>query len=287
MSLLCEIGYIKDLLRRHGFGFSKALGQNFLCAPHVPVKIAENANIDGNTCVIEVGPGIGTLSFELCQRAKQVVAIELDKRLPDILKETMVLHKNFSVVQGDVLKVDIPQIVEENFHGAKTVACANLPYYITTPAIAALIEAKCFESITVMVQKEVAKRICARENTADYGAFTVFVQYYTKPEIILDVPAGCFIPAPKVDSAVVRLDVRKEPKVKVKDEKLFFKVIKAAFAQRRKTLVNCINTAFPNVSKEMCGKMLTDIGVSEKIRGEALSIEQLAALSDKIGEING
>ena len=138
-----------------------------------------------------------------------------------------------------------------------------------------------------MVQKEVAKRICARENTADYGAFTVFVQYYTKPEIILDVPAGCFIPAPKVDSAVVRLDVRKEPKVKVKDEKLFFKVVKAAFAQRRKTLVNCINTAFPNVSKEMCGKMLTDIGVSEKIRGEALSIEQLAALSDKIGEING
>jgi len=288
MSKLCEIGYIKELLRRHGFGFSKALGQNFLCAPHVPVTIAENANIDSETSVIEVGPGIGTLSYELCSRAKQVVAIELDKRLPDILKETMAEYDNFSIVQGDVLKVDINEIVRENFGDGKVVACANLPYYITTPAISALIEAGCFKSITVMVQREVAKRICSKENTADYGAFTVYVNYYTKPKIVLDVPAGCFIPAPKVDSAVVRMDILDEPSVKVKDEKLFFQVVKAAFAQRRKQLVNCINMAFPAVSKDMCGKMLTEMGLSATIRGEALSVEQLGQLSDKIYEvING
>ncbi|MBQ6868427.1 MAG: 16S rRNA (adenine(1518)-N(6)/adenine(1519)-N(6))-dimethyltransferase RsmA [Clostridia bacterium] len=288
MSKLCEIGYIKELLRRHGFGFSKALGQNFLCAPHVPVTIAENANIDSETSVIEVGPGIGTLSSELCSRAKQVVAIELDQRLPDILKETMAEYYNFSIVQGDVLKVDINEIVRENFGDGKVVACANLPYYITTPAISALIEAGCFKSITVMVQREVAKRICSKENTADYGAFTVYVNYYTKPKIILDVPAGCFIPAPKVDSAVVRMDILDEPSVKVNDEKLFFQVVKAAFAQRRKQLVNCINMAFPAVSKDMCGKMLTEMGLSATIRGEALSVEQLGQLSDKIGEvING
>ena len=288
MSKLCEIGYIKELLRRHGFGFSKALGQNFLCAPHVPVTIAENANIDSETSVIEVGPGIGTLSYELCSRAKQVVAIELDQRLPDILKETMAEYYNFSIVQGDVLKVDINEIVRENFGDGKVVACANLPYYITTPAISALIEAGCFKSITVMVQREVAKRICSKENTADYGAFTVYVNYYTKPKIILDVPAGCFIPAPKVDSAVVRMDILDEPSVKVNDEKLFFQVVKAAFAQRRKQLVNCINMAFPAVSKDMCGKMLTEMGLSATIRGEALSVEQLGQLSDKIGEvING
>ena len=288
MSKLCEIGYIKELLRRHGFGFSKALGQNFLCAPHVPVTIAENANIDSETSVIEVGPGIGTLSYELCSRAKQVVAIELDKRLPDILKETMAEYDNFSIVQGDVLNVDINEIVRENFGDGKVVACANLPYYITTPAISALIEAGCFKSITVMVQREVAKRICSKENTADYGAFTVYVNYYTKPKIILDVPAGCFIPAPKVDSAVVRMDILDEPSVKVNDEKLFFQVVKAAFAQRRKQLVNCINMAFPAVSKDMCGKMLTEMGLSATIRGEALSVEQLGQLSDRIYEvING
>ena len=285
MSKLCEIGYIKELLKRHGFGFSKALGQNFLCAPHVPVTIAENANIDPETSVIEVGPGIGTLSYELCSRAKKVVAIELDKRLPDILKETMAEYDNFSIVQGDVLKVDIGEIVNENFGDGKVVACANLPYYITTPAISALIEAGCFKSITVMVQREVAKRICSKENTADYGAFTVYVNYYTKPKIILDVPAGCFIPAPKVDSAVVRMDILDEPSVKVKDEKLFFKVVKAAFAQRRKQLVNCINMAFPSISKDMCGAMLTEMGLSATIRGEALSVEQLGQLSDKIGEV--
>lgn len=285
MSKLCEIGYIKDLLKRHGFGFSKALGQNFLCAPHVPVTIAENANIDAETSVIEVGPGIGTLSFELCSRAKKVVAIELDKRLPDILNETMAQYDNFSIVQGDVLKVNIPEIVKENFGDGKVVACANLPYYITTPALSALIEAGCFESITVMVQKEVAKRICSKENTADYGAFTVYVNYYTRPQIVLNVPAGCFIPAPKVDSAVVRLDVLPEPSVKVKDEQLFFKVVKAAFAQRRKQLVNCINMAFPAVSKEMCAGMLVDMGLPATVRGEALSIEQMGALSDKIGEV--
>lgn len=285
MSKLCEIGYIKDLLKRHGFGFSKALGQNFLCAPHVPIAIAENANIDAETSVIEVGPGIGTLSYELCARAKKVVAIELDKRLPDILNETMAEYDNFSVVQGDVLKVNIAEIANENFGSGKTVACANLPYYITTPALSALIEAGCFDSITVMVQKEVAKRICSKENTADYGAFTVYVNYYTQPQIILNVPAGCFIPAPKVDSAVVRLDVLPEPSVKVKDEQLFFKVVKAAFAQRRKQLVNCINTVFPSVSKEMCSNMLIDLGLPATVRGEVLSIEQFGALSDKIGEV--
>lgn len=285
MSQLCEIGYIKSLLARHGFGFSKALGQNFLCAPHVPVEIAAGAGIDKDTCVLEVGPGIGTLSYELCKVAKSVVAIELDKRLPDILAETMAEHDNFTIVPGDVLKLDLPQIVREQFGQNRTVACANLPYYITTPAIAALMDAKCFDSITVMVQKEVARRVCAAHDTADYGAFSVFVQYYAAPKIILDVPAGCFIPAPRVDSAVLRLDMRKTPLVSVADEKLFFQVVKAAFAQRRKTLVNCINAAFPSISKGEITAVLTDMGLSPTVRGEAISMETMGMLSDKIGEM--
>ena len=285
MSQLCEIGYIKGLLSRHGFGFSKALGQNFLCAPHVPVSIAEGAGIGADTCVLEVGPGIGTLSYELCKLAKSVVAIELDKRLPDILAETMAQYNNFSIVQGDVLKLDIPQIVHEQFGDSPVVACANLPYYITTPAIAALIDANCFETITVMVQKEVAKRICARHNTADYGAFTLYVNYYTEPKIILDVPAGCFIPAPRVDSAVLRMDIRKKPAIGVQDEKLFFQVVKAAFAQRRKTLANCINAAFPTITKDQVAQMLTAMELSPTIRGEALSMEEMGKLADQLKEL--
>ena len=199
----------------------------------------------------------------------------------------MAEYDNFNIVAGDILKVNIPQIVQENFGDSPTVACANLPYYITTPAISALLDSKCFSAITVMVQKEVAKRICAKENTSDYGAFTVYINYYTKPELILDVPKGCFIPSPKVDSAVVKLNVLGTPSISVKDEKLFFKTVKAAFAQRRKTLVNCINAAFPTISKECVTGMLEELELSPTIRGEALSVEMLGKLSEKIGEHNG
>ena len=281
---LCNIDVIKVILAKHGFSFSKGLGQNFLCEASVPFDIAEMADIDDETCVLEVGPGIGTLTQELCKRAKKVVSVELDKRLPAVLADTMGEFDNFTLVPGDILKVDIPEIVAEHFEGAKrVVACANLPYYITTPAITALIDSGCFDTITVMVQKEVAERICAEAGTSEYGAFTPYIAYNSSARIILDVGRECFIPSPKVDSAVVRMDIYKEPPVKVCDEKLFFRVIKAAFAQRRKTLLNCLGTGFSNsLSKEQIKCCIEQSGISPSARGETLDIEAFARLTDNI-----
>lgn len=230
---LCNINDIKELLTRHGFHFSKAKGQNFLTQKWVPQRIAEEAGVDGSCGVLEIGPGMGPLTEQLSLRAGKVVAVEVDRNLQPVLAETMAGRDNLEIIFSDILKQDIAALVEEKFRGLRPKACANLPYYITTEILAALLEAQCFESVTVMVQKEVAQRICAAPGTAEYGAFTVFCQYYTTPSILFDVPPHCFIPQPKVTSAVLHLPVRAEPVCAVRDEKLFFKVVRGSFAQRR------------------------------------------------------
>lgn len=270
-------------MTRHGFHFSKSLGQNFLCARHVPTAIAQGAGIDENTGVLEVGPGIGTLTRELCQRARRVVAVELDRRLPPVLGETLGEFDNFHLVEGDILKTNIPQLCREELGEGRKVACANLPYYITTPALTALVSSGCFAQITVMVQKEVARRICAKPGTGDYGAFSVYCQFHGKPSILLDVPAGCFIPAPKVDSAVVVLTPYAENPLGPVDENLYFRVVRAAFAQRRKTLLNCLRHGFPQLEREDILACLEEVGIGAQARGETLGLEDFARLTEEVG----
>ena len=266
---LCDINQIKLLLARHGFKFSKDLGQNFLCDEEIPAAIAEGAGITPETCVVEVGPGIGALSAQLCKRAKKVTAIELDRRLPAILSETMAAYDNFTLVEGDVLKTDLPALCREQFGDAPVIACANLPYYITTPAITALLECGCFKRVVVMVQKEAAERICAQPGDKDYSAFTAQVAYFAKPSVMLDVPHELFIPAPKVDSAVLCLDVYEQPPV-AGEKKEIFRVIRAAFANRRKTFANglCIEYG-KKLSKAQAEEMLVARGIAANVRGEA------------------
>ena len=280
---LCNINDIKDLLGRHGFHFSKAKGQNFLTQSWVPQNIAMEAGVDETCGVLEIGPGMGPLTQQLCLRAGKVVAVEVDQKLKPVLAETMAPYDNLEIIFSDILKQDIAALVKEKFAGLRVKACANLPYYITSDILAALLEAKCFETVTVMVQKEVAQRICARPGTAAYGAFTVFCQYYTQPEILFDVPPHCFIPQPKVTSAVLHLNVRKEPACHVRDEAMFFKVVRASFAQRRKTLVNGLSAVFGNLGKEQLTQILTDCGFAPTVRGETLSLEEFARLADAIG----
>ena len=280
---LCNINDIKELLGRHGFRFSKAKGQNFLTQAWVPQRIAQEAGVDSGCGVLEIGPGMGPLTQQLCLRAGKVVAVEVDQNLKPVLAETMALYDNLEILFADILKQDIPALVREKFAGLRPMACANLPYYITSDILAALLEARCFESVTVMVQKEVAQRICARPGTAAYGAFTVFCQYYTQPEILFDVPPSCFIPQPKVTSAVLHLHVRREPVCPVRDEALFFRVVRASFAQRRKTLVNGLTAAFGSLGKVRLTEILVDCGFAENVRGETLSIEEFARLADAIG----
>ena len=276
---LCNIQDIKALLARHGFRFSKSMGQNFLIESWVPRDIAEASGARPGTGVLEVGPGIGPLTRELARRADRVVSVELDRSLLPILAETLAGCPNAQVCPGDILKTDIPGLVRERFAGLTPLACANLPYNITTPAITALIEAGCFASITVMIQREVARRICAAPGTADYGAFSVFCQYYTRPELLFDVPPECFLPAPKVTSSVLRM-VPCPPPPEVDDEAHFFRVVRAAFAQRRKTLVNSLSAVLgTQLSKEELVSRVLSCGLPENIRGERLSISDFAALS--------
>ena len=277
---------IEALLKRHGFHFSKSMGQNFLVAPAIPCEIAESSRADETNGVLEIGPGIGALSHELCERAGKVVAVELDKTLLPILNETMARFDNFEVVSADILKTDIPALVKEKFAGLTPIVCANLPYNITTPAITALIEAKCFESITVLVQKEVAERLCAAPGTGAYGAFSVFMQYHTEPELLFSVPRECFEPQPKVTSAVLRAVVRREPPVQVEDERFFFRVVYASFALRRKTLVNSLMTAFgAQLTKEQLTAAVTSCGLDANIRGERLGLSEFAALAGAIAAL--
>lgn len=279
---LTNINEISSLLLRHGFKFSKAMGQNFLTARWVPQQIAEEAGIDENTGVLEVGPGIGCLTAELSDNAGKVVSVELDKRLKPVLAETLEGRENVEIIFGDVLKLNLRQLVEEKFQGLKPAICANLPYNVTTPLITAFIDADCFETITVMIQREVARRICAQPGTGDYGAFGIFVNYYMEPELLFDVPPSCFVPQPKVTSSVIKLKKREKPPVEVKDEKLLFKVVRAAFNQRRKTLVNALSSAFGNLNKNEIINLVENAGYDCRIRGENLDIGGFAKISDEI-----
>ena len=281
----CNRKAIDALLARHGFRFSKSMGQNFLIDAAVPCEIAESSRATKENGVLEIGPGIGALSHELCERAGKVVAVELDKALPPILAETMANYDNFTLVSGDILKTDIPTLVKEQFEGLEPMVCANLPYNITTPALTALIEAKCFSAITVLIQKEVAQRLCAKPGTAEYGAFTVFMQYYTEPEFLFEVGRECFEPSPKVTSAVVRAAVRTAPPVAVEDEKFFFRVVNAAFILRRKTLVNSLMTSFGALGKEALTAAVESCGLDANVRGERLSLGDFAALAGKLAEL--
>lgn len=276
---LTNINDIKALLGRHGFHFSKSMGQNFLIESWVPHDIAEAAELDENCGVMEIGPGIGPLTQQLAMRAKKVTSIELDRDLLPILRETMAPYSNVEIVPGDAMKLDFGRLTEEKFAGLNIKACANLPYNITTPIITKMLEAKCFSSITVMIQREVAKRICAAPGDPDCGAFSLFCQYHAHCELLFEVPPECFIPAPKVTSAVIRLTPRSAPPVDV-DEKAFFSVIKAAYAQRRKTLLNGLAAVYGNrFSKDELRKIILECGLQETVRGERLSIEDFAHLS--------
>lgn len=278
---LYNIRNIQEILSRHGFHFSKSLGQNFLTSAWVPQQIVERSEVDETCGVLEIGPGMGTLTRQLAKCAKSVVAVEVDRALLPVLAETLSDFDNIEIMHQDILKADLNVLVEEHFKGLKKLVCANLPYYITTPILSVLLESKLFDAITVMMQKEVAHRLCAKSGTSDYGAFTVFVNFYAQPEILFDVPKGCFVPQPKVDSAVVRLHVRKEPPVKLLDEALFFRVVRASFAQRRKQLLNGLYAKFGSrLTKDQLHNILRNAGCAEKIRGETLDIQGFANISN-------
>ena len=279
---VCNIHIMKPLLESHGFHFSKAKGQNFLIAGWVPERIAEESGVDSTVGVLEIGPGIGPLTQQLALRANKVCAVELDKRLAPILEQTVGEFSNLEILWDDILKQDIPALVAEKFPGLRPMACANLPYYITSPILTALLESGCFEAVTVMVQKEVAQRIAAKPGTADYSAFTIFCQYYAQPEILFDVPAGCFLPQPKVTSAVITLRVRKERPWEILDEKTFFRAVRASFAMRRKTLQNGLASGFTELGKAGAAEVIAACGLPASVRGETLGIEEFAALANEI-----
>ena len=279
---VCDIQVMKPLLAEHGFHFSKAKGQNFLIASWVPEQIAEDSGVDADVGVLEIGPGIGPLTQQLCRRAGKVCAVEVDKRLAPILKQTVGEFDNLEIVWDDVLKQDIPALVAEKLPGLRPMACANLPYYITSPILTALLEADCFEAVTVMVQKEVAVRIAAAPGSADYSAFSVFCQYYAEPELLFDVPAHCFLPQPKVTSAVISLRVRKERPWQITDEKIFFRTVRASFAMRRKKLSNGLASGFPELGKNGAAEVIAAAGFDANVRGETLSIPEFVRIANEI-----
>ena len=279
---VCDIGVMKPLLTEHGFHFSKAKGQNFLIAPWVPERIAEDSGVNETVGVLEIGPGIGPLTQQLCLRAKKVCAVELDTRLKPILEKTVGQFTNLDILWDDVLKQDVKALVAEKFAGLTPMACANLPYYITTPILSALLEAECFDRVTVMVQKEVGQRIAAKPGTADYGAFTVFCQFYAQPEYLFDVPPHCFVPQPKVMSGVIGLKVRKELPWEIADKALFFRVVRASFAMRRKKLSNGLASGFPELGKSGAEEVLASAGFDANVRGETLDIPAFAAIANEI-----
>ena len=245
----------------------------------MPHDTAEACGADAHTGVLEIGPGIGPLTQQLCRRAGKVVSVELDQRLYPVLAETMSGFDNFTLVKGDSMKQDLPALVAEHFAGLRPVLCANLPYNITTPLLTACVKAGCFASLTVLIQKEVAQRICARSGTADYGAFSLLMQYYTEPELLFTVPNTCFLPMPKVTSAVIRCTTRAVPPVSVQSEAMLWRTVKAGFALRRKTLVNSLQTGFPLPKQELT-QLVADCGLPADIRGERLSLQDYARLSD-------
>ncbi len=279
---VCDIQVMKPLLAEHGFHFSKAKGQNFLIAPWVPQSIAEEAGVDETAGVLEIGPGIGPLTQQLCLRAKKVCAVELDERLEPILDITVGEFKNLEIIWNDILRLDIPALVAGEFLGLRPMACANLPYYITSPILTALLEADCFDSVTVMVQKEVAQRIAAAPGSADYSAFSVFCQYYAEPKLLFDVPAHCFLPQPKVTSAVIQLKVRKIRDWDILDQDVFFRLVRSSFLMRRKKLSNGLASGFPELGKAGAAEVIEDAGFDANVRGETLGIPEFARIANEI-----
>lgn len=280
---LCDIRTVRQILSAFDTTTKKSFGQNFLINPSIPERIAENCCDDSDSVIVEIGPGIGCLTAELAKRYKKVIAFEIDKTLIPVLAYTLGEFKNVEVIHQDIMEVDLASVLAEKAAGERISVCANLPYYITTPILMRLLESGIsFDSITVMVQAEVAARLAAAPGTADYGAITASLCYYGQPKRLFTVAAGNFMPAPKVNSAVVRIDLYKDKPVKPKDEKLFFAVIKAAFGQRRKTLTNALSTAFPDRTKEELIEAVTACGFDERIRGERLSTADFAALADKL-----
>ena len=287
MDRLSNIGTIKSILSRHGFSFSKALGQNFLVNPNVCPEMARLSGAGEGVGVIEVGPGIGVLTAELAKLADKVVSIELDKRLLPVLDETLAGFDNVTIVNGDVMEVDLRKLIEEEFEGLDVVVCANLPYYITSPVIMKLLEERLpIRSITVMVQKEAAQRITAPLGTRAAGAVTASVSYYAEAKTLFKVSAGSFMPPPKVDSAVIRLDIRPQPPVSVSDEALMFSVIRASFAQRRKTILNSLSNSL-HLGKGDVSAALEKAGVSPTARAEQLTLGEFAAVANALHENNG
>lgn len=290
MAYLATPSATAEIIRKYNFNFQKKFGQNFLIDANILEKIIDSANITKEDCVIEIGPGIGTMTQYLAEKAGEVVAVEIDKNLIPILRDTLSEYDNVTIINEDILKVDINRLVDEKNGGKPIKVVANLPYYITTPIIMGLFESRvALFSITIMVQKEVADRMQVGPGTKDYGALSLAVQYYAKPEIIVNVPPSCFMPRPSVGSSVIRLTRFEEPPVKITNEKKFFSIIRAAFNQRRKTLVNAlVNSSslvgddgnFINATRQRVCDVLDKMGLSQTIRGEALTLEQFAKFSN-------
>lgn len=285
MDRLSDIGEIKRIMESSGFSFSKALGQNFLVNPSVCPRMAQMCGAHKECGVLEVGPGIGVLTNELCKVAKKVVAVELDKRLPEILAKTLSDHDNVKIISGDIMELDLHKLIEEEFGGMDVVVCANLPYYITSPVIMKLLEERLpIKALTVMVQKEAADRLCAEMGSRAAGAVTAAVRYYSIPQLLFKVSAGSFMPAPKVDSAVIRLNVMESPAVDVRDEKLYFRVVRGAFSQRRKTVANSLSSVL-SIDKATVNKAIERAGVSPMARPEQMKLEDFASLANALWEV--
>ena len=282
MENLSNISVIRDVLSRHGFSFSKGLGQNFLINPTVCPRMAKMGNAQPGWGMIEIGAGVGVLTAELAQRADKVVCIEIDSRLLPILDETLAEYDNIKIVNQDVLKVDLHKLIAEEFPNMPVAVCANLPYYITSPIIMNLLESRLpISSLTVMVQKEAAQRICAMPGSREVGAVSIAVRYYCEPKVLFQVSRGSFMPAPDVDSTVIRLDIRKQPAVDVKREEDFFRVVKAAFSQRRKTLSNNLSSGL-SMNKTQIAELLERAGVASNLRAEQLSMQQFADIANAL-----
>lgn len=285
MENLTNINVIKDIFERHGFTFSKALGQNFIVNPSVCPKIAEMGNAKAGFGVIEIGTGVGVLTHELAKRADKVVAVEIDTRLMPILEETLAEHDNVKIINADVMETDLNAVISENFQGMDVAVCANLPYYITSPIIMYLLESRLpIKSVTVMVQKEAGTRLCAKMGSRESGAVTAAVNYYAEPKLLFNVSRGSFMPAPNVDSCVIRLDIREKPPIEIEDEKFFFKIVRGSFSQRRKNLANSLSSA-SGMEKSKVIEAIRAAGLSENVRPEQLTLEQFADVANEVYKI--
>ena len=284
---LCDRDTIRALLDRHGFRFSKSMGQNFLIDPQVPADIAAASGAAETCGVLEIGPGIGPLTAELARRAGKVVSVELDKTLLPVLAETMAPFSNVEILQGDALRLDLAALAAEKFQGLTPIVCANLPYNITSPALQKFVETPCFQSVTVLIQKEVAQRLSAPQGSSEGGAFSLFLQYRMEVEMLFEVPRDKFLPAPKVDSAVLRCVRRNRPAVEISDEAFFFKVLRGAFLLRRKTLVNSLSAALPGWDKPAVQSAIASCGLPPDVRGERLTLQDFAALAEALREKPG